>query len=96
MYIDHQTLQYLNNQDKLNPRHLEWVEFMQSYTFVLKHRSGRSNRVADALSRRQLLLTIMQVEVVGFDELKNLYHEDPDFVEAWKACKEAFTLDRTR
>ena len=63
---------------------------------MLKHRSGKSNRVVDALSRRQLLLTVMQVEVVGFDELKNLYPEDPNFVEAWKACKEPITVDRTR
>ena len=69
---------------------------MQSYTFVLKHRSGRSNRVVDVLSMKQLLLIVMQVEVVGFDEFKNLYPEDPDFVEAWRDCKELVTLDRTR
>ena len=85
MYTNHQALQYLNSQGKLKQRHMKWVEFLQSYTFVLKHRSGRSNRVADALSRSQLLLTIMQVQVVGFDELKNLYPEDPNFYEAWKA-----------
>ena len=48
---------------------------------MLKHRSGKYNRIVDALSRRQLLLTIMQVEVVGFDELKNMYPEDPNFSE---------------
>ena len=58
---------------------MKWVEFMQSYTFVLKHRSEKSNRVADALSRRQLFLTFMQVEMVGFDELKNMYPKDPNF-----------------
>ena len=52
LYTDHEALQYLNSQGKLNQRHLKWVEFMQSYTFVLKHRSGMSNRVVDALSRR--------------------------------------------
>ena len=80
--------QYLNSQGKLNQRHMKWVEFLQSYTFVLKHRSGRSNRVADALSRRWLLLIVMQVEVVGFDELKDLYPKDPNFAEACKACTE--------
>ena len=86
LYTDHQALQYLNSQGKLNQRHLKWVEFLQSYTFFLKHRSGKSNRVVDALSIRHLLLTQMQIEVVGFKELTNLYLEDPDFVEAWKAC----------
>ena len=62
----------------------------------MKHRSGKSNRVVDALSRRQLLLTVMQVEVVGSDELKNLYLKDPDFAKVWKACKEPVTIDRTR
>ena len=72
---------------------MKWMEFMESYKFVLKHKSGRSNRVAYALSRRQLLLTIMQVEVVRSDEFKNLYRKDLDFVEALKACKEPVTLD---
>ena len=69
---------------------------MQSYTFVLKHGSERSNRVVDALSRIQLLLTKIKVEVVGFDELNNLHPEDPNFVEAWKACKEIVAIDRTK
>jgi hypothetical protein len=59
LFTDHQALQYLNSQGKLNQRHLKRVEFLQSYTFVLNHRSGRSNRVADALSRRQNLLAEM-------------------------------------
>ena len=88
MYTNHWALQYLNSQGKLNQRHFKWVDFMQRYTFVLKHRSGSCNRVANALlSRRQLLLTIMNVEVVGFDEIKNLYLEDLDFAEAWKSSK---------
>ena len=38
----------------------------------------------------------MKVEVIGFDELKNIYLKDPDFVEAQKAYKEPITLDRTK
>ena len=32
LYTNHQALQYLNSQGKLNQRHLKWVEFLQSYT----------------------------------------------------------------
>ena len=42
------------------------------------------------------MLTVMEVEVVGFDELKNLYPEDLDFFEAWKACKEPIDVERIR
>lgn len=58
--------------------------------------SGSSNKVVDALSRRQILLTKMQSKVVGFNEFKTLYPKDPNFAEAWKACKDIVTLDRTR
>ena len=34
--------------------------------------------------------------MVGFDELKDLYPKDPYFVEAWKACIEPVTVDKTR
>ena len=69
---------------------------MQSYTFVLKHKGGKSNKVVAKPSRRHLLLTEMQIEVVGFKELTNLYMEDLDFSETWKACTVPVTLDRTK
>ena len=96
LYTNHLALQYLNSQRKLNQRHLKWVEFLHSYTFVLKHRSGKSNKVIDSLSRRQLFLTKMQIEVVEFKELKNLYPKDCDFGEAWKAYIKYITLDKMK
>ena len=42
----------------------------------------KSNKVVDALSRRHILLIEMQIELVGFKELKDLYLEDPYFFEA--------------
>ena len=96
LYTDHRALQYFNSQGKLNQRHLKWVEFLQSYAIFLKHRSRNSNRVVDTLSRRQLLLTKMQIEVVGFKEFNTLYPDKLDFGEAWKACTKTVTLDRTK
>ena len=66
---------------------MKWVEYFQSFTFVIKHKSGVNNRVVDALSRRHSLLIEMKVEVLGFDEMKELYDADPNFSEAWRECK---------
>ena len=60
---------------------------MQSFTFVIKHKSGVTNRVVDELRRRCSLLTEMKVEVLGFDDMKELYDADPDFSEAWRECR---------
>ena len=59
---------------------MKWVEYLQSFTFVIKHKSGVTNRVVNALIRRCSLLTEMQVEVLGFDEMKELYDADPNFL----------------
>ena len=81
LFTDHIALKYLNTQKKLNTRHAKWVSFLQGFTFVLKHKSGKQNQVADALSKRVVLLTVMKTEVVGFDAIKDLYESDSDFWE---------------
>lgn len=43
VYSNNHALQYIMQQPKLNQRHAKWVEFLQSFTFVLKHISGQSN-----------------------------------------------------
>ena len=50
LFSDHQALRYLNSQNKLNARYAKWVEFLNEYSFVINHRSGIENKVADALS----------------------------------------------
>ncbi|XP_050387198.1 uncharacterized protein LOC126803432 [Argentina anserina] len=88
LFSDHEALCYLNSQKKLNPRHAKWAEFIQDYTFVLKHKSGVENKVADALSRRNLLLHSMSVEVAGFDNLNEEYLSCPDFGGIYSALLE--------
>ena len=86
LFSDHEALEFINHQHKLNRRHATWVEFLQAYNFTIKHKVGVHNVVVDALSRRHALMTSMQVQVVGFDVLKELYEEDADFGEIWKVC----------
>ncbi|GKB83406.1 gag-pol polyprotein [Tanacetum coccineum] len=82
-------LKYINGQHKLKPRHAKWVEFMQSYSFAIKHKAGTLNKVADALSQRHILLSAMQVRIVGFETFKELYVDDSDFAGIWQKCQDA-------
>ena len=66
-------------QPKLNLKHVKWVDFLQRFTFVLKHISGQSNRVVDAFSRRLLIMQENQIQVLGFEHLRDLYENDIDF-----------------
>lgn len=72
-------LWYLNSQKKLNARHAKWSSYLQEFNFSLKYKIGESNKVADALSHRTLMLTVMSTQIVGFEELKNQYVTDPYF-----------------
>jgi len=53
---DNQALSFINSQEKLNHRHMKWVETLQAFTFTLKHKKGVKNKVVDALSRRVLTI----------------------------------------
>jgi hypothetical protein len=79
LYTDHDSLRHINSQKTLNARHARWVDFLQQFSLVLKHKAGAENRVADALSRKHHLLATLTVEVTAFAELKQQYQNDPDF-----------------
>ncbi|XP_020694313.1 uncharacterized protein LOC110108140 [Dendrobium catenatum] len=73
---DNQALQYLNTQKSINKMQARWIVFLQKFSFVLMHKSGKQNRVADALSRRSALLVQLQTEVTGLESLIDLYPID--------------------
>ncbi|KAJ0490007.1 putative nucleotidyltransferase, Ribonuclease H [Helianthus annuus] len=50
LHSDHEALKYIQGQHKLQPRHAKWVEYIQAFTFTIKHKSGVMNKGADALS----------------------------------------------
>ena len=84
LFSDHEALKFLNSQKKLNPRHGKWIEYIQSFNFVIKHKPGVENKVADALSRKFHLLSLMDNQVVGFDKIKEMYEQCSDFSKIYK------------
>ncbi|RVW50945.1 Transposon Tf2-12 polyprotein [Vitis vinifera] len=85
LYSDHEALRYLNSQKKLNSWHAKWSSFLQLFTFNLKHCAGIENKVADALSRKTLLLVNMSTTTIGFEELKHCYDNDADFGDVYSS-----------
>ncbi|XP_052626904.1 uncharacterized protein LOC111883152 [Lactuca sativa] len=74
---NHDSLRHIRIQDKVSHKHGRWMSFLEKFTFVVKHKFGMSNRVADALSRRSNLLVSMRVGVPGMDVLIEQLTVDP-------------------
>jgi hypothetical protein len=95
LYSDNHVLQFVSQQEKLNQKHAKWVEYMHNFTFMIKHISGAANKVADALSRKCLLLQEFRIKTLGFENLKDMYAGDVDFSEAYKAAENPVLRDRS-
>jgi hypothetical protein len=96
LYSDNQALQFITRQEKLNQKHAKWIEFMQNFTFFIKNIVENANKVVDALSRRCLILQEFQVKTLGFEHLKEMYSDDPNFKEAYEACANPVLRDRSQ
>ena len=68
-------------------RHAKWVEFLEQFPYVIKHKKGKGNVVADALSRRYALLAMLETKLFGLESLKDMYVHDVDFAEIFAACE---------
>ncbi|PPD98438.1 hypothetical protein GOBAR_DD04524 [Gossypium barbadense] len=73
-------------QGKLSKRHSRWVEFIETFPYVIKYKAGKDNVVADALSRGYTLITTLNAKVLGFEHIKELYDDDADFGHIYKNC----------
>ncbi|XP_048627208.1 uncharacterized protein LOC125595466 [Brassica napus] len=79
IHTDHESLKHLKGQQKLNKRHARWVEFFETFPYVIHYKKGKENVVADALSRRYTLLSSMETKLLGFEHIKSCYANDPEF-----------------
>ena len=59
VYTDHKSLKYVFTQRDLNLRQCRWVEYLKDYDFELAYHLGKANVVADALSRRSYMASLI-------------------------------------
>ena len=57
------------------------------FPYVIKYKQGKENIVADALSRRYVLLSTLDAKLLGFEYIKDLYANDSDFGNVFNACE---------
>ena len=86
IHSHHEALKYLKAQSNLHRRLAKWVEFIESFPYIIKHKKGKDNVVADALSRKNMLLTDLDVNIPGLESLCDLCANDPDFSMPFAKC----------
>ena len=86
---DHHSLTYLSTQPNLSRRQARWVERLAEYDFDIVYAAGKSNKAADALSRRpdhrekQEQLSVMTQVTLSRDILEDIrraYTDDSECV----------------
>ena len=81
---DHHSLKFLQTQPQLSRRQARWLELLAEFDFEIVHRPGKSNVVADALSR----LNNIEVQELGTVK-KGIKRED-----LFRGLKQAYQKDK--
>jgi hypothetical protein len=69
-------LKHIRGQAKLNKHHAMWVEFIETFPYIIKHKNGKDNVIANALSRRYTMLSQLDHKFFGLESIKELYATD--------------------
>jgi hypothetical protein len=84
--MDHCGLQHIFTQRKLNARQRHWSEFLSKYKFDITYIKGTVNRVADVLSQRPCIFSMLPLQMNLREKIITLqcdydwYKEVDDFI----------------
>jgi hypothetical protein len=92
LHSDHESLKHIRSQGKLNRRHAKWVELIESFPYVIKHKKEKENVISDALYRRYALLPQLDYKIFGLETIKDQYMHDADFKDVH--CKDGKTWNK--
>jgi hypothetical protein len=94
IHSDHESLKHIRGQAKLNKCHAKWVEFIETFPYIIKYKKGKENVIADALSRRYTMLSQLDHKTSGLESIKELYATDVDFKDAYENSREGRTWNK--
>jgi hypothetical protein len=60
---DHNSLKYFLEQEDLSERQQKWVTNVQAFDFDIEYVKGKENVIADALSRRPMSCSLMEISI---------------------------------
>ena len=80
---DHASLEYIKTQSNLSRRQARWLETLQSHDFEIWYKPGKTNIVADALSRKPHLnaITILTTTLADNQTFEQGYQQDKYFAQ---------------
>jgi hypothetical protein len=67
------------------------VEFLETFPYIIKHKKGNDNVIADALSKCYVMLSQLDYRIFGLESIKGQYALDDDFKDVILNCKEGRT-----
>jgi hypothetical protein len=84
IHSDHESLKHIRCQAKLNKHHAKWVEFIETFSYIIQHKKWKENVIADVLSRRYTMLSQLDHKIFCLKSIKELYATDVVFKDAYE------------
>ncbi|GJX16722.1 putative reverse transcriptase domain-containing protein [Tanacetum coccineum] len=66
VFTDHKSLQHILDQKELNMRQRRWLELLSDYYREIRYHPGKANAVADALSRKEQIISFLKSPTIKF------------------------------
>jgi hypothetical protein len=94
IHSDHESLKHIRGQAKLNKCQAKWVEFIETFPYIIKHKKGKDNVIVDVLSRCYTMLSQLDHKFFCLDSIKELYPTNFDLKDAYENCREGRTYNK--
>ncbi|XP_073017937.1 uncharacterized protein [Primulina eburnea] len=91
IFTDHQSLKYLFTHKELNMRQRKWIELLKDYDLTISYHPGKENKVADALSRKNMgkvILASLSAQPCFQETIKLRQNQDPNLTKLKEQVKE--------